>query len=33
MNPVDQFQQERLSRVHAYGSDIAFQALSRDWLR
>lgn len=33
MNPVDQFQQERLSRVHGYGSDAAFQTLSRDWLR
>ncbi|MEZ5718171.1 MAG: CmcI family methyltransferase, partial [Burkholderiaceae bacterium] len=33
MNPVDQFQQERFSRVHAYGSDVTFQALSRDWLR
>lgn len=32
-NPVEQFQQERRSRVQAYGADTAFQALSRDWLR
>lgn len=32
MDPVAQFEEESRQRVHAYGADQAFQALSRDWL-
>ena len=33
MNSIDQFQVERSARLQAYGSDAAFEALSRDWLQ
>lgn len=32
MDPIAQFEEESRKRVEAYGSDEAFQALSRDWL-
>jgi cephalosporin hydroxylase len=32
MDPIAQFEEESRQRVQAYGTDQAFQALSRDWL-
>lgn len=33
MNPADQFQAERGARLHSYGVDSTFAALSREWLQ
>ncbi len=33
MNQIEQFEQERLSRVADYGIDVAFQQQSQNWLR
>lgn len=32
MNPIQQFEEEKQSRIEAYGRDQGFQSLSRDWL-
>ena len=33
MHPEEQFKSERLKRLQGYAGDVAFQALSRDWLQ
>lgn len=33
MNPVEQFEQEKINRLHAFGADTVLRNLSRDWLQ
>lgn len=32
MDPIRQFEEERLARIRSFGQDPSFKALSRDWL-